>query len=147
MRRLTGEEIWMEAVLTTIELGGPTPLVHIVWRDITTACMAREELKNSQERLQMALEAAESGVWMWDVVANQLHWDVSAQAVFGVPCRPEPVPFDVLRDKVHPDDLPAVSAGLRHAFATHTPFVLEYRIWLARRPGALRGSPGQGPLR
>ena len=128
MRRFTGEEIWMEAVLTPIEMGGPTPVVHIVWRDITAARRAQQALEDSQARLQMALEAAESGVWMWDVAANQLHWDANAQAVFGVPCRPEPVPFDVLRDKVHPDDLPAVSAGLRHAFATHTPFVLEYRI-------------------
>lgn len=128
MRRFTGEEIWMEAVLTPIEMGGSTPLVHIVWRDITAARTAQEELKNSQERLQLALEAAESGVWMWDVAANQLQWDANAQAVFGMPYHPEPVSFEMMRSKVHPDDLPALSAGLQQAVEAHTSFVLEHRI-------------------
>ncbi|WP_310395414.1 PAS domain S-box protein [Hymenobacter sp.] len=128
MRRESGEAIVVEAVLTPIELGGPTPLVHIVWRDVTAARAAQEELRLSQERLQMALAASASGVWEWEMAANQLYWDAAAQAVFGLNSGPGPVSVEVLRAAVHPDDLPALAAGLRRAFAEPTAFDLEHRI-------------------
>ncbi|GAC1587859.1 MAG: hypothetical protein NVS3B25_04100 [Hymenobacter sp.] len=128
IRRLSGEEIWVEAVLTPIELGGATPLVHIVWRDITAARAAQVALRLSQERLQMALAASASGVWLWEVADNQLYWDENAQAVFGLPFNPEPVSFEVLRAAVHEADRALLAAGLRRAFAEHVPFELEHRV-------------------
>ncbi|MBD2722037.1 PAS domain-containing sensor histidine kinase [Hymenobacter armeniacus] len=128
MTRVTGEEIWVEAVLTPIELGGLQPLVHILWRDVTAARAAREELRLSQERLQMALAAAESGVWVWELAGHQLHWDARAQAIFGLGYDPGPVSFEVLRGAVHPQDLIEMAVGLKRSLAEHRPFDLEYRI-------------------
>ncbi|MBF9221142.1 PAS domain-containing sensor histidine kinase [Hymenobacter ruricola] len=128
MLKNTGEEMWVEAVLTPIEMGGPQPLVHILWRDVTRARAAQEELRLSQERLQMALAASESGVWVWELAGHELYWDARAQAIFGLDYNPEPVSFEVLRGAVHPDDLLGVAAGLKRALAGHTPFDLEHRI-------------------
>ncbi|MDO7851745.1 PAS domain-containing sensor histidine kinase [Hymenobacter convexus] len=128
MHKATGEEIWMEAVLTPIELGGNTPLVHILWRDITQVRAAREELRQSQERFQLALDASESGVWVWEIAGHELHWDARAQAIFGLPHHPEPVSFEVLHRAVHSQDLPAVAEALRRALTQQAPFDLEHRI-------------------
>ena len=128
MLKAGGEAICVEAVLTPIELGGPTPLVHILWRDVTAARAAQNELHESRERLQMALDGSGSGVWVWDVASHELHWDVRAQAIFGQPHNPEPVSFDVLRNAVHPHDAPGVVAAFERALTEHTPFDLEYRI-------------------
>jgi PAS domain S-box-containing protein len=128
MRKATGEDMWVEAVLTPMELAGHLPLVHILWRDITAARAAEQELRESRERLQMALAASQSGVWQWDMASQQLHWDANAQAIFGQPYGPEPVPFAVLRAAIHPDDLPLVAARLKAATAEHQPFSLECRV-------------------
>ena len=128
MRKATGEEIWVESVITVIEADGPAPLVHMLWRDVTVARAAQEELRLSEERLQMALAASGSGVWVWEVASHRLHWDAPAQAIFGLPHHPEPVSFDVLRRAVHPDDLPAVTAALQQALGSRVPLDLEHRI-------------------
>ncbi|WP_210521004.1 PAS domain-containing sensor histidine kinase [Hymenobacter terricola] len=128
MHRMNGDTIWMEAVLTLIEEDQGLPLIHILWRDVTADRAAREALQASQERLQLALEAANSGAWVWETADNQLHWDANAQAIFGLAYNPAPVPFEMLRQAVHPDDLPAVAAGLKRAFEQRVPFDLEHRI-------------------
>ncbi|MFD2720707.1 PAS domain S-box protein [Hymenobacter monticola] len=144
MRKKTGEEIWIEAVLTPIDVAAAQPLVHILWRDITAARAAAEELRLSQERLQMALVAAESGVWDWEIASDQLHWDARAQGIFGLPYHPGPVSFEVMRGAVHPHDLPAVTEALRQAFAQSGPFDLEHRI--VRPDGAVRYVAAQGKV-
>ncbi|MDO7846104.1 PAS domain S-box protein [Hymenobacter sp. M29] len=154
MHKATGEQMWIEAVLTPIELGGNTPMVHILWRDITQARAAREELRQSQERLQMALAASDSGVWVWEIAGHELHWDARAQTIFGLPYRPGPVSFEALRGAVHPQDQPAVAEGLRRALAQQAPFDLEHRIvwpdgsvrFVATQGKAVADAAGQ-PLR
>lgn len=128
MHKTNGEEILAEAVLTPMELVGHMPMVHIVWRDITKTHAAVAELRASQERLQMALVASGSGIWDWEMADDMMHWDARAQAVFGRPYSPAPVPFEELRAAVHPDDLPAVAAGLQRAFEEGVPYSLEHRI-------------------
>ncbi|WP_201980691.1 PAS domain-containing sensor histidine kinase [Hymenobacter rubidus] len=129
MHKVSGQEIWVEAVLTPIEVRGPRPLVHVLWRDITAARAAAEELRLSQERLQMALEASASGVWVWEIATHELSWDAQAQAMFGLAYNPVPVSFEVLSDAIHAADRAAVAAGLRRASEPGAPsFDLEHRV-------------------
>jgi hypothetical protein len=39
-----------------------------------------------------------------------------------------PVPFEAFRDRVHPDDLPALEQALAEAVKTQSPFSQEYRV-------------------
>jgi C4-dicarboxylate-specific signal transduction histidine kinase len=39
-----------------------------------------------------------------------------------------PVPFEVFRDRIHADDLPALERALAHAVSTRSPFSQEYRV-------------------
>src|SRR6266550_590771 len=41
-------------------------------RDVTERKLAAETLRQSQERLQLALSAARMGTWSWDVSSNAL---------------------------------------------------------------------------
>ena len=128
MYRTSGEEIWVESVLTLIEEGQGVPLIHILWRDVTATRAAQQELENSQKRLQMALAASESGVWMWDLTEDRLHWDANAQAIFGLEYNLLPVSFEVLSAAIHPEDLTAVAVRLQRSFDEQAAFELEYRI-------------------
>lgn len=83
MYRLTGQAIWVEAVLTPIELDGATPVVHIVWRDITAAKQASQLLQQSKEFTENLLENTVDGIIAVDRHQCITAWNAQATAYFG----------------------------------------------------------------
>ncbi|MBX0289069.1 PAS domain S-box protein [Hymenobacter sp. HSC-4F20] len=127
--RPSGEEFWEDILLTAIpdpEEGGH--LVHASWRDITEEKRAATRIRESEERLKMALNASETGVWTIDYGTNLVHWDTRSQHIFGRPYSPNPAPFQVVQEAVHPEDLAAVAAALQRSAKEYAPFDLEHRI-------------------
>ena len=53
--------------------------------DITSIQQTRRELEVVNERLQIAQDVADFGIWDWDPVRNILHWDRKSFALFGHP--------------------------------------------------------------
>ncbi len=47
----------------------------LVFRDITEDYKLRENLKSNEERLELALQGANDGIWDWDLTANKVHFD------------------------------------------------------------------------
>jgi len=128
MRKVTGEEMWIEAVLTPIEEEDGQPLVHILWRDVTAERRAAEQLRESEARLNLALDASETGIFTWNLTARELELDARAQAVFGFDFRPGSLPSEALGNRIHPDDGPRVWATIRSAIATRAPLTVDYRV-------------------
>ena len=85
MQRVTGELIWVEAVLTPIELEGAAPVVHILWRDITAARLARQQLQQSKEFTESLLENTVDGIVAVDSQRRITAWNAQATAYFGPP--------------------------------------------------------------
>ena len=83
MHRLTGEPIWVEAVLTPIELDGTAPVVHILWRDITAARLARQQLQQSKEFTESLLDNTVDGIIALDSQRRITAWNAQATAYFG----------------------------------------------------------------
>uniref|UniRef100_UPI0035656AD4 PAS domain S-box protein n=1 Tax=Pseudomonas sp. TaxID=306 RepID=UPI0035656AD4 len=65
-----------------IELDGHTCLVLTV-RDITQQRAQEQALKNSQERLTLALESADLGTWDWHIPSNMLFASARASTLHG----------------------------------------------------------------
>ena len=53
--------------------------------DITSIQHIRRDLLATNERLSIAQDVAEFGIWDWDPVKNILHWDRKSFALFGHP--------------------------------------------------------------
>jgi PAS domain S-box-containing protein len=53
--------------------------------DITSIQHIRRDLLATNERLRIAQDVAEFGIWDWDPVKNILHWDRKSFALFGHP--------------------------------------------------------------
>ena len=128
MRRATDEEIWVEAVLTPIELGGATPLVHVVWRDITATRAAAQQLRNSEARLSLALTASQTGVFTWDLTAGQVEGDAHVQALLGRAPVPGLLTPAAIEASLHPHDVARVWGGLQAAIAVQQPLELGFRV-------------------
>jgi len=122
-----GREVWDELSFSPVLVQG-RPLTHAIWRDITAQRTAREQLRESEERLQLALTASETGIFTWDIGKNQLQWDARARAVFGQEGAPETVPVEVLRQAFHPDDAARVWAATEAAIASKAPMAVDYRV-------------------
>ncbi|MCU1454952.1 MAG: domain S-box protein [Acidimicrobiales bacterium] len=87
--------------------------------------------RSVQERFEMALRAGGIGTWRWDIASGFIDWDASMEELYGF----EPGTFDgtyaTYSARLHPEDLPAMQAGLDRALAQRTPeYVVHHRILL-----------------
>ncbi len=80
------------------------------------------------ERLTLALDAANMGLWDWDVRTNRVYWSPQHEALFGYPTGQSERTYEDWARRVHPEDLPDTEAKLTEALNTCTDYVNEYRI-------------------
>jgi PAS domain S-box-containing protein len=84
-------------------------------------------LRQSEERLRLALEAANMGVWEADLATGQQTWSAQSEQLFGF----EPGTFDGTRtaflSRIHPDDQEDLAGKLTQALQTGD-FAAEYRV-------------------
>ncbi len=115
------------------EGGIPTALVGYSV-DITARKRVEDALRDSGERLKLALRAAEMGVWEWRVTTAELYWTPECMSIFGTE-RPSGTLED-FTDRVHPDDVERVLGAVSTAMMEKSPFVEEFRI--VRPDGTVR---------
>jgi signal transduction histidine kinase len=114
------------------------------------------QLRDSEERLRLALRAARMLTWEWDVASDRLHWAGAAEGFLGRPVAPDAPGVsgeaqgnqgqaryaDYLR-RVHPEDREAVEQAVRGALAAEVgSFATRHRV----RPehGAVRWIEAHG---
>ncbi|AYA38509.1 PAS domain S-box protein [Hymenobacter oligotrophus] len=107
-----------------------------VLRDITERYLANLRLRESEERLQLALKASHAGLCHLELATGVLHLDEQANRIYGRPADAGPTTWEDLSQRVHPDDLARVNAAKQHSTETQEPFSEEHRVvW---PDGALR---------
>ena len=87
-----------------------------------------QELRTSEERLRLAMEAAALGIWDRDLQTDQITWSRSQAELFGLPpdqLRGTYADFQVL---IHPEDRARVELTLDRAREEKTAYSHEYRI-------------------
>jgi PAS domain S-box-containing protein len=97
----------------------------------------RQDAAWAETRLSLATEAAQLGIWDWDLATNAFVYSPIARAICGFAGDGE-ITFDDVVAVTHPDDYPRTSAQSRRALDPNirdeTPY--EYRI--IRRDGEVR---------
>lgn len=101
-------------------------------------------LRQTQDLLHMAEEAAGAGAWDWDLHTNLLNWSPALFRLFGLDPQRDQANFDTWRAVVHPDDLPPAERALDHAVRVRQPFVTSYRI--RRASGEVRWIDAYGQV-
>lgn len=72
--------------------------------DITERKAAEKKLKDSQERLTLATQAAQLGIWDWDLVNENLLWDKEMYPLFDIDADDFEGDYDAFEKTLHPDD-------------------------------------------
>jgi PAS domain S-box-containing protein len=84
-------------------------------------------LRRSEEKLRVALAAAQLGTWERDLVTGEFTASDICRANLGLP-RDAPLTFEMLQAMRHPDDLARVSQALARSIETGEDYDVEYRV-------------------
>jgi len=89
---------------------------------------AQSNARQSEEQLEIVLDAAQLGRWDWDIAQQRLEWSDITRRMYGVPLD-VPVSMEMLAALIHPDDRPVIEAATNDALAGR-PIEAEFRIVL-----------------
>ncbi len=94
--------------------------------DVTEQLNLKRSVQSSEERLKLALEASQMGVWEWDIATNEVFWSPECFRIAGVDSLSNS--FDGFREMIHPDDVPGVISAMGDSLHHGKWFVQEFRI-------------------
>lgn len=86
-------------------------------------------LRESEDRLRLALASAETGAWDWDLRTGALTWDQRMRELWGLSAD-DPVSYEVFIDALHPSDKAATADAIGRAQNPDDPaeYDVEYRV-------------------
>jgi len=144
---LTYETVWMPLRNPRGDILG----VAGVATDVTERMRAETALRESEERLRLALGAAQMGVWEWDAATNRSTWDDNLFRIMGVdPASYQGSPEQLL-NLIHPDDREKFLEAKKRTATSGEFYLLEFRVirsdgrmvWLSDQGQAERDASGK----
>ncbi|MCT7950910.1 PAS domain S-box protein [Ancylothrix sp. C2] len=85
-------------------------------------------LIESETRLRLALEAADLGLWDYDIVSGRQTWSDRCKEMFGIERQNPELDFDDFINSIHPEDQDRVANTQKQAIANKSYYNTEYRI-------------------
>jgi PAS domain S-box-containing protein len=134
----TAEQTALSIQIFLIALAIPLMFLAAVIEERTKG---QGQLRESEERMSLAADAAHLGLWLWNIPGDELLVTDKWRNLFGF-ADSEPVNFDRLLQIVHPEDRERVKQLVQHMFEHGGEYENEYRI--TRADGSTRWIAGHG---
>jgi PAS domain S-box-containing protein len=97
--------------------------------DITERKLSENKLKESEERLTLAITSANLGIWDWNIEQNILIWDQSMYKVFDINQEDFTGDYEAFEKTLHPDDVEKVNKGIENALKGLGEYIDDFRIF------------------
>ena len=151
LRRKDGTLVWCDVSGQAVIPGEPELGYVVSYADITERKRTEAALRESEERLELAIQASQSGLWDWDIPANVRHVSARFKEILGYPPETDVVPIFHLPDRLHPEDRARVLGGVEAAVSNGVPFDQEGRlrradasyVWVHGKGHAVRDAAGR----
>jgi len=104
---------------------GDSDHYQAVGRDVTDRTLAEDSLRESERRLQLALQASATGVWDYDLASGRVTWSGHIHPIFGI--EQFGGTTEAFFDLVHPDDRDRLGVAVEAALSDGT-LQAEFRI-------------------
>lgn len=120
--------VWdMPITVSVFSLGVVAAMACELSRKVLHAAKLVQDLRESEERMTLAAEAANLGIWVRDIARGSFWASPRTRALFGF-SPTEPVDFEALLLKVHADDREAVRQALTQAAQRTGGYQSEFRV-------------------
>ena len=132
-----------------IKEGEHVVALTLIARDVSTQRATERALRESDEKLRLAIGATGVGLWSWDFKTGSISWDDALCRIFGVDRAP--ADYDAFLACMHPDDREMVAMHVKRSAETGVYPALEHRIvrpdgetrWLLGTATFVRDEAGQ----
>ncbi|MBK9990426.1 MAG: PAS domain S-box protein [Verrucomicrobia bacterium] len=129
---------WVQYVPDIADDGVTVKGVFVLISDVTEVRKKAEALRESDQRIRLAADAARIAIWEWDPKTNKLLWDARMFEMYGLPVAPGgQVEYQTWANCVLKEDLAAQEFSLTETVRQTSRSSQEFRIKRAR-DGALR---------
>jgi PAS domain S-box-containing protein len=139
-----GTPVWVRKIISSLpaKTGQPARF-FMLCIDISDSKRKEEELRQSQARLQLALDADGAGLWENLVETGEFIASERALALHGLPPGTT-MTCDTLLGCLHPEDRPKVKQAWRETLETGAPYMVDIRC--PQPDGSMRWLHSQGKL-
>lgn len=137
-----------------LEAGGRILGGVLVFRDVSLRRQSEAARARTEERLKLALDAGQIGVWDWNILTNRIEWTDLVYKIHGVDHNQFPGAVEDFARLVHPEDRDRVQRAISDSLHDGVPYDIEFRVvhpngdvhWLATTGTVVRAKSGE-PVR
>jgi two-component system, cell cycle sensor histidine kinase and response regulator CckA len=149
--RRDGSRFWATGITARInDSAGKLIGFSKVFRDRTDDKVAQDRLRESEERLRVALRAARMGIWRWHLPSNTQSLDGSMARLLGLGDGEVVESYEQFRGHIYPDDRERVDAAFAQAAKGSGDMRIEFRViwpdgttrWLSDHGEVVRDASG-----
>jgi len=110
-RRFDGEVFPVEIWVNKVTVDGTEQFIAVD-RDVTERKASERELRETKERLDLAVEGANLGIWDWNVETDEVTFNDRWATMLGLSLDDVEPHLDTWEQRVHPGDMERVEAAL-----------------------------------
>ncbi|HIK19189.1 MAG TPA: PAS domain S-box protein [Leptolyngbyaceae cyanobacterium M33_DOE_097] len=119
--------------------------------NITRHKATEANLVESEERLRFALDAAQMGIWSWEIETNQIIWSESMERLMGLAPKAFDGRFETVASMIYPGDRRRVLEAITGSLEQEKEYDIEFRFvkpdgnirWAASKGSVLRDELGR----
>jgi len=150
---LSGKTVWVHDIVKCEQQDGKPAELRGFMIDISERKQNEAALRESEERMTLAMSAANLGLWTWDVVRDEVWVTPEGRRFFGWE-KSDVINFERFIETLHPDDREATRRAISRSLDRGDDYTVEYRVvsrdggirWIATR-GRVEFSEDRRPLR
>jgi PAS domain S-box-containing protein len=128
--RKDGQLVWVNLTVALLRDATRQPMFFIsVIEDITDRKQTEKQLRESEERFRLAINATRDGLWEWDIRTNQEFFSPRWCEIIGYSFDDPELPhtYDSWASRIHPDDYDRVVKAMKNHVENGVEYNLDYR--------------------
>jgi PAS domain S-box-containing protein len=130
--RGTGPFVTNSSTYTALSIQGFLIVVSIPLMVLAAVMEERQRAealaRDNEQRLTLALNAAQMDTWDWQIQGDKLIWSAPTKVVFGFNGDDSDRTPESFFSVVHPEDIKSVQSAITRAINEGTPYEVEFRI-------------------